>query len=442
MKKILLCLVIIMFFVFGTSCTKDDEKTIRYLNFKPEIANVYKEITSVYEEETGVKVIVETAASGSYEATLQARMSTSMAPTIFQINGPIGYLSWKDYCSDLKESKLYNSLIDKDSAISDDSGVYGIPYVVEGYGIIYNDSIMKKYFESSWKKSTLKSASEINSFEELKVVVTDMQENKDKLGINGVFASTSLKSGEDWRWQTHLLNVNLSAEINSNNARSFEFYKDLEFSSLDKYKNIFDLYINNSVRSKSNLGAVSVSDSMAEFALGKCAMIQNGNWASNQVLGTEGNVVQSADIKFMPIYMGLENEESQGICIGTENFICVNKKMSEDKQKLAIEFLEWLYLSDKGKEYVQRDLKFISPFEGSDNSKMTDPLALEVSNWLENKTRNNISWDFTIIPSSTFKNDFGANLLRYAQDKLSWDSVKNEFLKKWKSEWELIINKK
>ncbi|MBQ6817084.1 MAG: carbohydrate ABC transporter substrate-binding protein, partial [Bacilli bacterium] len=64
------------------------------------------------------------------------------------------------------------------------------------------------------------------------------------------------------------------------------------------------------------------------------------------------------------------------------------------------------------------------------------------SSWLENKTRNNISWDFTIIPSTTFKNDFGANLLRYAQDKLSWDSVKNEFLKKWKSEWELIINKK
>ena len=106
MKKILLCLVIIMFVVFGTSCTKDDEKTIRYLNFKPEIANVYKEIASVYEEETGVKVIVETAASGSYEATLQARMSTSMAPTIFQINGPIGYLSWKDYCSDFQFSYL------------------------------------------------------------------------------------------------------------------------------------------------------------------------------------------------------------------------------------------------------------------------------------------------------------------------------------------------
>ena len=31
-------------------------------------------------------------------------------------------------------------------AITDGDGVYGIPYAVEGYGIIYNDAIMKKYF--------------------------------------------------------------------------------------------------------------------------------------------------------------------------------------------------------------------------------------------------------------------------------------------------------
>ncbi|MDY6016809.1 MAG: carbohydrate ABC transporter substrate-binding protein, partial [Oscillospiraceae bacterium] len=39
-------------------------KVIRYLNFKPEIAEVYDKIAKEYENETGVKLIVETAASG------------------------------------------------------------------------------------------------------------------------------------------------------------------------------------------------------------------------------------------------------------------------------------------------------------------------------------------------------------------------------------------
>ncbi len=39
-------------------------------------------------------------------------------PTLFNVNGPIGYQTWKDYCADLKDSKLYEWLTDKDMAIT------------------------------------------------------------------------------------------------------------------------------------------------------------------------------------------------------------------------------------------------------------------------------------------------------------------------------------
>lgn len=119
-----------------TNAQNTSVKEIRYLNFKPEIAEVYDRISAEYERETGVKLIVETAASGTYESTLTARMATSDAPTIFQINGPIGYTSWAEYCADLKDTELYKHLKDKSLAITVNGGVYGIPYVVEGYGII------------------------------------------------------------------------------------------------------------------------------------------------------------------------------------------------------------------------------------------------------------------------------------------------------------------
>jgi raffinose/stachyose/melibiose transport system substrate-binding protein len=129
------------------------------------------------------------------------------APSIFQINGPVGYENWKDYCTDLSKTELYNLLSNKDLAVTSGEGVYGVPYAVEGYGIIYNNAIMEKYFKSDKKTTEYKSMDEINTFDKLKAVVEDMTKIKGDLGIKGVFGSTSLKAGDDWRWQTHLMNL-------------------------------------------------------------------------------------------------------------------------------------------------------------------------------------------------------------------------------------------
>ena len=190
-------------------CAKKDEevKVIRYLNFKPEIADIYEEISKAYEAETGIKVIVDTAANNTYEQTLISKMANKEeAPTLFQINGPRGYNNWKDYCADLTGTELYAHLSDKSLAVTVDGKAYGIPYVVEGYGIIYNKANTDKYFALPNKATSYTSMEEVNNYAALKAVVEDMQANKEALGIEGVFASTSLKAGEDWRWQTHLLN--------------------------------------------------------------------------------------------------------------------------------------------------------------------------------------------------------------------------------------------
>ena len=73
-------------------------------------------------------------------------MATKQAPTLFQINGPQGYANWKNYCAELSNTELYKHLTDKSLAVTSGGKVYGIPYVVEGYGIIYNAAITDKYF--------------------------------------------------------------------------------------------------------------------------------------------------------------------------------------------------------------------------------------------------------------------------------------------------------
>ncbi len=408
---------------------------IYYLNFKPEVSEIYAKIAEAYKKETGVTLKVVTAASGTYEQTLKSEIAKADAPVLFQINGPRGYLNWADYCADLKDTELYKHLSDKSLAVKVGDGVYGIPYVVEGYGIIYNGAIMDKYFALDGAKA--KSMAEINNFATLKAVVEDMTARKDQLGIKGVFSSTSLKPGEDWRWQTHLANVPIFYEIRDNNLdiKNPDNFKEIKFQYSDNYKNIFDLYINNSTTAPTLLGSKSVDDSMAEFALGESAMVQNGNWAWGQISGVDGNTVKAEDVKFLPIYMGMPGEEKQSISVGTENFFAINKQASPEKQKLAADFIYWLYSSATGKAFVTNDLKFIAPFDTfAENEKPTDPLAKSLLTYMSNSDLYNVAWDFVVFPSQTFKDNFGAALLQYAQGSMQWPDVKQLFIDQWKVE--------
>lgn len=439
-KFVAIALSAVMSTVALTGCTSssDDQASdnsqgsVYYLNFKPESEAQWKKIAEDYEKETGVKVKVVTAASGTYEQTLKSEVAKKDAPTLFQINGPVGYESWKEYCLDLKDTNLYSHLLNQDMAVKDGDGVYGIPYVEEGYGIIYNQAIMDKYFALDGAKA--KSVDEINNFSKLKAVVEDMQSKKDQLGIDGVFASTSLTPGEDWRWQTHLANLPVYYEYKDKDVKDLD---EIEFTYSDNFKNIFDLYINNSTCEPALLGSKTVSDSMAEFALGKAAMVQNGNWGWSQIAEVDGNTVKEDDVKFMPIYTGVEGEEKQGLCIGTENYFSINSKASEADQKASIEFVEWLFTSETGKNHVTNELGFIAPFDTFEDSEVPqDPLAKEVLKYLSNDDLYNVDWNFTTFPSQTFKDNFGAALLEYCNGNMKWEDVKKLVIEEWASEKE------
>jgi len=445
MKKIIALLTSIVMVLTLSSCGKKDKKatdteiddTVYFLNFKPEIADAYKEVAEKYKEETGKTVKIVTAASNNYETTLKSEIAKTDAPTIFQINGPVGYESWKNYCRDLSDTKLYDYLSDKDLAVKNEDGVFGIPYVVEGYGIIYNNEIMEKYFALSDKAVSITKAEEITSYSLLKQVVEDMTKHKSELGIDGVFASTSMSSDEQWRWTSHLLNVPLYYEMKekSDDLSIVTALKSnsVDFKYSDNFKNIFDLYINNSTTEKGLLSGKSVENSMAEFALGKCAMVQNGNWAWAQISQVSGNTVKEDNVKYLPIYIGIDGEAKQGLCIGTENYLAINSKVSEDKQKASINFLDWLFSSKTGKRLAVEKLEFIAPFNTfSDDEKPDDPLAREILRYMESD-KTSVDWTFNAFPSKEFKDDVGNALLEYIQGKQNFDYVKKAVVDSWKS---------
>ena len=406
------------------------ENGVYLLNFKPEAEEALKTIASAYKDKTGVEVKIVTAASGTYQQTLQTEVAKSNPPTIFNINGPVGLATWKDYALDLSDTEFVKALTDTSMALTDEDGVvYGSPLGIEGYGLIYNAAILNKYFALEGAKAA--SVDEIKGFAKLKEVVEDMQARKADLGIEGAFACTSLASGEDWRWQTHLANYPVFYEFRDKGVTDA---KEVDLTYSDNYKQIFDLYLNNSTVAPSAAAAKTVTDSMADFALGKCAFVQNGNWAWSQISEVEGNTVAEGDIHFMPIYIGVNGEEKSGIALGTENYLAVNSQVSETAQKASIDFLTWLLTGEGAKMLVDNSVVSVSPYPAFSELTPADPLGKETAQFLANKELYPINWVFQTFPSQEFKNQLGSHLAQYASGKEDWSAVKEYFVSTWKSE--------
>ena len=417
----------------SSSDKKDDGKaSVYYLNFKPEAEKAWKKVAAEYKKKTGVEVKIRTAAAGNYEQTLKTEINKSDAPTLFNVNGPIGLKNWEKYASDLSDEKFTKDLTKKDLALKGEDGkIYGVPFTTEGYGIVYNDAIMKKYFALPDAKA--KSVDEIKGFDKLKDVVEDMQAKKADLGIEGVFAATSLAPGEEWRWHSHLASYPLFYEYRDDQVDNLDVIK-LTYS--ENYKQIFDLYLSNSTVPASRTTAKTVTDSMADFALGKAAMVQNGNWAWSQISEVEGNTVQAEDVHFLPIYIGVSGEDKAGIAIGTENYLTINSQASEKARKATQDFLTWLFADPEGSALAAEKLSNIAPYKAYTDLKPSDPLGKEVASFMERSELYPVTWAFATLPSLEFKNQLGQHLSQYASGKEDWSKVEHYFVTQWATEKE------
>lgn len=400
----------------GTSATGSDSKgRVYYLNFKPEADEYWQDLAKEYTEETGVPVTVLTAASGEYEKTLKSEMAKSEAPTLFQVNGPVGLASWKDYCADLSGTDVDNELTNKAYELKDGDKVAGIGYVTEAYGLITNNALLKKAGYD---------ASEITSFDKLKKVAEDITARKDELGFSA-FTSAGMDGSSDWRFKTHLANLPIYYEYQADGVDNKD---ELSGKYLDNYKAVWDLYINNSTIDPSQLSTATGDQSEAEFVDEKAVFFQNGTWEYDSV-----KAIGDENIAYLPIYFGVD-DENEGICMGTENYWCVNSQASEADQKATLDFMYWCVTSDKGVEAMTSGDKmgFNIPF--NKNPESTNVL-FKLANA---NTATPVSWNFTTMPSENWKNDLGQALTVYAADQTdaNWKNVVSAFVDNWKVEKE------
>ena len=404
---------------------KEAKGTVYYLNFKPEADAQWQELADIYTEKTGVKVNVVTAAANQYETTLKSEMGKSEAPTLFQVNGPVGLASWKDYCYDLKDSEIAKQITSDDFLLKDGDAVDGIGYAIESYGIIYNKNLLKKAGYTQ---------DDIKNFDDLKKVAEDITKRSKDLGFSA-FTSAGMDGSSDWRFKTHLANLPIYYEYQQDNIENTDAIKG---TYLDNYRNIWDLYVNNSTTSPKQLSTKTGDDAVAEFVTEKAVFYQNGTWAYSDIAD-----IGDENLGMLPIYIGVDGEEDQGLCTGTENYWCVNKKASKEDIQATLDFMNWCVTDETAVKCMcgaagampsgQDGMGFVIPFKK--NLESDNPLV-NIANDYVNQGKKPVTWNFTTMPSEKWKNDLGSALTTYAskQTDANWDHVKKAFVDGWAKE--------
>lgn len=405
--------------------------SVYFLNAKPEVADQWKTVAKEYTKETGVPVTVETAASNTYDQRIRSEMDKSNPPTLFQINGPYGsvsYQEWKQYIADMSDTEPYKLLTNKDFALTDGKKVTGVGYVAEAFGIIYNRQLLNKYFKSSW--ASINSMDKLDNFDALKTVADEIQAHKSDLGVQGAFTSAGMDASSNWRYSHHLANMPLYYEFKQRHLSMTSQPATIKGTYLPDFKKIFDLYLKDSTTDPKQLGSKTGDDATSEFATGKAVFYQNGTWAWTDL---QKAGMKADQLGMMPIYIGAPGEEKQGLCHGTDSFWVINSKASPANQKATKKFLNWMVTSKYGKDALTKQMGFATPFKGfpatSDN-----PLINDATQDLKSG-RYNVNWVFDSVPSQQWEDTLAGGLLKYAQRTGSWNDVRNEFVNGWASEY-------
>ncbi|MCR5000892.1 MAG: ABC transporter substrate-binding protein [Lachnospiraceae bacterium] len=370
---------------------------------KAEIQDQLEDCAEAFTEETGIEVEIWGTTGDDYQQQLETKLANNQGPTIFtQQSGDI-LERLKDYCADLSDVECIGSI--PEGLIEDikiDGKTVGIPYTMEGFGIVYNKSLCDA--------TTLKSTDDF----------VKMIKEQNDAGVSG-FELTS----EDYFLIGHILNTPF-ALMDDPDA----FIKDLadgkaKMADQDVFKEFAQMMV--SIRENcSNPLEQNYDGQIGDLATGKAAMIHQGNWCA----GMFGDY-EFSDAGMAPLPLAGNDK----LAVSVPYYWAVNASADEAEQEAGKQFLTWLYTSETGKSYLYDQFGFVPVIKGDVNENL-DVLSQDMQKYVEaGKTigwnmakwpANSINVYFAPLAQEFFTSDMSADDFLAGLDKAYADAIANQ----------------
>lgn len=367
--------------------------TIKMFQFKVEIAEQLNALAEEYEKETGVKVEVETHGGGEdYGALLKAEIASGSEPEIFNNGGYTALVPYMDRASDLSGEPWVKDLIPTSKAPATvDGKLYGMPMNVEGYGLIYNKALFKQAGITEEPKT-----------------LTQLKEAAEKLKAAGItpFEATN----EWWSMGIHLVNVGMA-----NQEDPKQFIEDVKADKqtikgnavFEQWLDLVDVIFDNA---QDNKITTDYATQVAEFGSGKAAMMLQGNWTQGDI----DKIDPELDLGMLPLPI---SDKEGTILVGVPNNYIVNSKSAHPEEAKA--FLNWMVSSEKGKQYLTKEFKFI-PAESNIETNAEDIGQVAVA--VQEKSATALGWNWDMFPDGVTQG-FGAAMQEYLGGQINHDQL-------------------
>lgn len=429
MKKtivVLVALALVLSSAFAQAAAENQstakQGSVYWLNFKPESDAVLQEVAAAYTAETGVPVKVVTAASGEYNTTLTAEMDKSNPPTLFVMGNDEAVATWSEYAYDLNGTKVANELTTDAYNHYDANGkLCSIGYCYECFGIIVNKELLAKAGYA---------VEDIKDFASLKAIAEDIHARASELGFDA-FTSSGMDGSSSWRFSGHLGNVALYYEARDNGWTDGPQPATITGAYLGNFKNLWDLYINNSAYAPNSL-ATGGYDAENEFGTKKAVFYQNGNWEYDALVNKYG--LDPADLTMIPFYCGVKGEEKAGLNCGTENCWAVNAKASKEDVEATLDFMYWMVTSKTGTELLAKTFGAI-PYK---QAAPSGNVFLDAANEYNQKGCYVMTWAFNYTPAvEDWRAGVVSAMNQYdnAPSAETWKLVETAFVQGWATQY-------
>lgn len=379
----------------GTQAAGESAKKITIFQAKVEIIDQLEAAAKEYQTETGVEVEVRGTTGDDYLQRLKADMANDQGPTIFSLAPGAEVTQMANYLADLSDVSFAKD-ISEGMGSEIDGKLVGIPYSVEGFGIVYNKDLIASG-----------SVKDYDSF------VSMMQEQQ-KNGINGFGLSQ-----ESYFLIGHILNhpfsvlPNMEEYMDKLNKGEVKMAETPEFQEFAKFYAAVREYSYNPLE-------VNYDKECGDFATGKTASIHQGDWCYG--------MFEDYDVTFEMGMMPFPINGNDKLAVSVPMVWAVNGQVSEAEIQAGKDFLNWLHTSETGKRYITEEFGFI-PAVNTIKSDAMDPLSAEVSRYVtEGKT---LPWATNFYPAGIVD----VHLVPVAQKFFTTDMTPEEFLVELDAAW-------
>jgi raffinose/stachyose/melibiose transport system substrate-binding protein len=330
---------------------------------KVEITTQLEAAAKAYQKEKGVEVEVWSTTGDDYFHQLRTRIANDQGPTLFSLTPGAEVTQVANYLEDLGDLPFVKDIAD--TMVSKSNGkVIGIPYTVEGFGMVYNKKLINPA-----------NVRDYSSFEK-------MLKDSKAAGVNGFGLSQ-----ESYFLIGHILNTPFAVIPNMEQYMDRLAKGEVKMADTKEFQEFARFYA--AIRDNSyNPLEVNYDRECGDFATGKTAAIHQGNWSYGMFADYKVNF----EMGLMPFPL-LGNDK---LAVSVPTVWSVNSQAGEAQRKQAKDFLIWLYTSETGKRFVTDEFGFIPVVKGMTSSKL-DPLSAEVSRYAtEGKT---IPWATNLYPA-------------------------------------------